>query len=118
MKKSKKTPTEKDLMNIHGDINEILNLIDSLNEIDEDYDAKISRYFNVNVSNALGSTQLSSMCDLNDEVISIGTIDSNNYYYRPKVNGKTIIIPNELIDTKRRDLPWEESVIQKLKNKK
>lgn len=49
--------------------------------IDEDYDAKISRYFNVNVSNALGSTQLSSMCDLNDEVISIGTIDSNNYYF-------------------------------------
>jgi hypothetical protein len=44
--------------------------------------------------------------------------DSNNYYYRPKVNGKTIIIPNEFIDTKRRDLPWEQSVIQKLKNKK
>ena len=41
MKKSKKTPTEKDLMNIHGYINEILNLIDSLNEIDEDYDATI-----------------------------------------------------------------------------
>ena len=41
MKKPKKTPTEKDLMNIHGDINEILNLIDSLNEIDEDYDATI-----------------------------------------------------------------------------
>ena len=41
MKKSKRTPTEKDLMDIQGDINEILNLIDSLNEIDEDYDATI-----------------------------------------------------------------------------
>ena len=41
MKKFKKTPTEKDLVNINSDINEILNLIDSLNEIDEDYDATI-----------------------------------------------------------------------------
>ena len=41
MKKFKRTPTEKDLVNINSDINEILNLIDSLNEIDEDYDATI-----------------------------------------------------------------------------
>ena len=41
MKKFKKPPTEKDLVNINSDINEILNLIDSLNEIDEDYDATI-----------------------------------------------------------------------------
>ena len=41
MKKSKRIPTEKDLIDIQGDINEILNLIDSLNEIDEDYDATI-----------------------------------------------------------------------------
>ena len=41
MKKFKRTPTEKDLVNINSDINEILNLIDSLNEIDEDYDVTI-----------------------------------------------------------------------------
>ena len=41
MKKFKRTTTEKDLVNINSDINEILNLIDSLNEIDEDYDATI-----------------------------------------------------------------------------
>ena len=41
MKKSKRKPTEKDLMDVQGDINEILRLIDSLNEIDEDYDATI-----------------------------------------------------------------------------
>ena len=41
MKKFKRTPTEKDLVNINSDINEILKLIDSLNEIDEDYDATI-----------------------------------------------------------------------------
>jgi Asp-tRNA(Asn)/Glu-tRNA(Gln) amidotransferase C subunit len=39
MKNSKKIPTQKDLENIHEDINEILNLIDSLDEIDEDYSA-------------------------------------------------------------------------------
>ena len=44
--------------------------------------------------------------------------DRNNYYYKPKVNGFTLIIPTKLVDTRRRDLPWEESVIQKIKKLK
>ena len=53
MKKFKRTPTEKDLVNINSDINEILNLIDSLNEIDEDYDATILDKINKDNENFL-----------------------------------------------------------------
>tara|TARA_Y100000361_G_scaffold117951_1_gene109195 strand:- start:42 stop:395 length:354 start_codon:yes stop_codon:yes gene_type:complete len=41
--------------------------------------------------------------------------DTNNYYYKPKLSGKTIVIPNSQIDPRRRDLPWEASLKRKKK---
>ena len=41
--------------------------------------------------------------------------NKNNYKYKPKGSNKMIIIPTRLIDTKRRDLPWEASVEAKMK---
>ena len=39
----------------------------------------------------------------------------NNYEFKPKNSNKMIKVPTKLIDTRRRDLPWEVSVEQKLK---
>ena len=39
----------------------------------------------------------------------------NNYEFKPKNSNKMIKVPTKLIDTRRRDLPWEKSVEQKLK---
>ena len=41
--------------------------------------------------------------------------NKNNYKYKPKGSNKMITIPTRLIDTKRRDLPWEASVEAKMK---
>ena len=41
--------------------------------------------------------------------------DRNNYECKPKHSNKMIKVPTKLIDTRRRDLPWEVSVEQKLK---
>ena len=41
--------------------------------------------------------------------------DTNNYQFKPKHSNKMIKVPTKLIDTRRRDLPWEVSVEQKLK---
>ena len=41
--------------------------------------------------------------------------DANKYEFKPKNSNKMIKIPMRLIDTRRRDLPWEVSVEQKLK---
>mgnify|MGYP003111789595 FL=1 len=41
--------------------------------------------------------------------------DRNNYEFKPKHSNKMIKVPTKLIDTRRRDLPWEVSVEQKLK---
>lgn len=41
--------------------------------------------------------------------------DRNNYEFKPKNSNKMIKVPTKLIDTRRRDLPWEVSVEQKLK---
>ena len=41
--------------------------------------------------------------------------DTNNYYYKPKLSGKTIVIPNSQIDPRRRDLAWEASLKRKKK---
>ena len=41
--------------------------------------------------------------------------DRNKYEFKPKNSNKMIKIPMKLIDTRRRDLPWEVSVEQKLK---
>ena len=41
--------------------------------------------------------------------------DTNNYQFKPKHGNKMIKVPTKLIDTRRRDLPWEVSVEQKLK---
>ena len=41
--------------------------------------------------------------------------DMNKYQYKPKDSKKMVTIPMKHIDTKRRDLPWEKSVEQKLK---
>ena len=41
--------------------------------------------------------------------------DRNKYEFKPKNSNKMIKIPMRLIDTRRRDLPWEVSVEQKLK---
>ena len=41
--------------------------------------------------------------------------DRNKYEFKPKNINKMIKIPMKLIDTRRRDLPWEVSVEQKLK---
>jgi len=39
----------------------------------------------------------------------------NNYEFKPKNSNRMIKVPTKLIDTRRRDLPWEKSVEQKLK---
>ena len=49
---------------------------------------------------------------IRDGVLSF---NKNNYKYKPKGSNKMIIIPTRLIDTKRRDLPWEASVEAKMK---
>ena len=41
--------------------------------------------------------------------------DTNNYYYTPVKNKKTMVIPNKMIDTRSRNLPWEVSVIKTMK---
>ena len=41
--------------------------------------------------------------------------DRNNYEFKPKLSNKMVKVPTRLIDTRRRDLPWEVSVEQKLK---
>ena len=41
--------------------------------------------------------------------------NKNNYKYKPKGSNKMITIPTRLINTKRRDLPWEASVEAKMK---
>ena len=41
--------------------------------------------------------------------------DMNKYQYKPKDSKKMVTIPMKHVDTKRRDLPWEKSVEQKLK---
>ena len=40
--------------------------------------------------------------------------NKNNYKYKPEGSNKMITIPTRLIDTKRRDLPWEASVEAKM----
>ena len=49
---------------------------------------------------------------IRDGVLSF---NKNNYKYKPKGSNKMITIPTKLIDTKRRDLPWEASVEAKMK---
>ena len=49
---------------------------------------------------------------IRDGVLSF---NKNNYKYKPKGSNKMITIPTRLIDTKRRDLPWEASVEAKMK---
>ena len=49
---------------------------------------------------------------IRDGVLSF---NKNNYKYKPKGINKMITIPTRLIDTKRRDLPWEASVEAKMK---
>jgi hypothetical protein len=49
--------------------------------IDEDYEAKINKYLNMNVSTMLGTTQLSRMCDNNKKIIEVGKIDKSSYYF-------------------------------------
>ena len=39
----------------------------------------------------------------------------NNYEFKPKNSNKMIKVPTKLIDTRRRDLPWEASVEAKMK---
>jgi hypothetical protein len=41
--------------------------------------------------------------------------DRNYYQFKPKNSNKMIKVPTKLIDTRRRDLPWEVSVEQKMK---
>jgi len=41
--------------------------------------------------------------------------DRNNYEFKPKHSNKMIKVPTKLIDTRRRDLPWEASVEAKMK---
>ena len=49
---------------------------------------------------------------IRDGVLSF---NKNNYKYKPKGSNKMITIPTRLINTKRRDLPWEASVEAKMK---
>lgn len=44
--------------------------------------------------------------------------DRNNYTYQPHKCKPAMVIPTKLIDTRRRDLPWEVSVIKTMKTKK
>ena len=44
--------------------------------------------------------------------------DRNNYTYQPHKGKPAMVIPTKLIDTRRRDLPWEVSVIKSMKTKK
>jgi len=44
--------------------------------------------------------------------------DRNNYTYQPHKGKPAMVIPTKLIDTRRRDLPWEVSVIKTMKTKK
>ena len=41
--------------------------------------------------------------------------DRNNYQFKPKHSNKMIKVPTKSIDTRNRNLPWEVSVEQKLK---
>ena len=44
--------------------------------------------------------------------------DSLKYHWKPMGSNKTFIFPTKSIDTKRRDLPWEAEVENKIKKMK